>query len=67
MARIPEIDHAPEVAMSRFKMALGRALSVSKPELLRMEEAEKRANAGKPKRGPKPKSSASARASRDTD
>jgi hypothetical protein len=39
----------------KFETALRQVVSVSKEELTRMLEAEKRANEGKPKRGPKPK------------
>lgn len=37
-----------------FDNAMRHVLQVSKEELQRRLEAEKRANAGKPKRGPKP-------------
>ena len=46
----------------RFNAALKSVLSVSKSELQEILEAEKRANAGKLKPGPKPKTSASGRA-----
>jgi len=62
-----QIDCSPDVAFSRFKVGLGKVLAVSKSDLERMLAAEKRANAGKPKRGPKPRTSASAHASRDKD
>ena len=53
---------------ARFSSALRRVLQVSKSDLNRMLADEKRANAGKPKRGPKPKhSSASGHASRAED
>jgi hypothetical protein len=42
-----------------FENGLRQVLSVSKTDLNRMLEEEKRAKARKPKRGPKPKSSAS--------
>jgi hypothetical protein len=51
----------------RFESALRQVLSVSKVELANRIEQEKVANAGKPKRGPKPKSSASARVSGGSD
>jgi hypothetical protein len=38
-----------------FDKALKQVLSVSKDDLKRMLEEEKKANVGKPKRGPKPK------------
>ncbi|HEY7097451.1 MAG TPA: hypothetical protein VH437_12050 [Terriglobales bacterium] len=47
----------------RFTSALKKVLQVSKTDLNRMLEDERRANAGKPKRGPKPKSLASGHAS----
>ena len=40
-----------------FNRALRRVLQVSKSDLNEMLADEKRANAGKPKRGPKPRSS----------
>ena len=46
----------------RFENALCQVLRVSKADLNRMLAEEKVANAGKPKRGPKPKSSASGHA-----
>jgi hypothetical protein len=45
--------------MRRFENALRSVLRVSKTDLNQMLAAEKLANAGKPKRGPKPKTSAS--------
>jgi len=48
-----------------FQSALRRVLQVSKSDLNDMLSEEKRANAGKIKRGPKP--SASARASSEKD
>jgi hypothetical protein len=50
-----------------FQSALRQVLQVSKADLNRMLAEEKIANAGKPKRGPKPKISASGHASRETD
>jgi hypothetical protein len=53
---------------ARFSSALRMVLQVSKTDLNQMLADEKRANAGKPKRGPKPKrSSASVRASHAKD
>jgi hypothetical protein len=46
-----------------FDNAMRRALSVSKAELQQRLDAEKLANQGKPKRGPKAKTSTSVRAS----
>jgi hypothetical protein len=42
-----------------FDNAMRRVLTVSKTELQRRLDAEKQARANKPKRGPKPKTSAS--------
>ena len=50
---------------ANFNAALGHVLSVSKEELLRREAAYKAEQEGKPKRGRRPKTSASSRASRD--
>jgi len=43
--------------MARFNDALRSVMSVSKSELNRRLEADRQAKEGKPKRGPKPKSS----------
>ncbi len=48
-----------------FDNAMRRVLQVSKSELQKRLDAEKLANAGKPKRGPKPKTSASGHAAND--
>jgi len=50
-------QNTPE--MQRFNNALRNVLQVSKSDLNKMLADEKRANAGKPKPGPKPKTSAS--------
>lgn len=55
--------HSPEY--TRFDRAMKQILQVSKTDLNRMLAEEKAANAGKPKRGPKPKTSVPA--SSDTD
>jgi hypothetical protein len=47
----------PEKAMRRFENALRHAMSVSKEELNTRLAQEQVSNAGKPKRGPKPKKS----------
>jgi len=49
----------PVSEFQKFDNAMRRVLHVSKAELKQRLEAEKLANAGKPKRGPKPKASAS--------
>ncbi len=48
-----------------FDSAMRSVLQVSKAELQQRLDAEKLANAGKPKRGPKPKTSASGHAASD--
>jgi hypothetical protein len=48
----------------KFDIGVRKILSVSHDELKRREEQWKRERAGEPKRGPKPKTSAPARASR---
>jgi hypothetical protein len=52
---------------TRFEAALRQVLTVSKQDLAGMLEEERRQNAGKPKRGPRPKSSVSDRASGGSD
>jgi hypothetical protein len=59
------MKHSPEY--ERFTTALKTVLQVSKTDLTRMIAEEKRANAGKPKRGPKPKASPSDRAAENRD
>jgi hypothetical protein len=49
----------PGPEFQNFDNAMHRVLRVSKAELQRRLEADKLANQGKPKRGPKPKASAS--------
>jgi hypothetical protein len=57
----------PNDEYTTFQNALRQVLTVSKTNLNRMLAEEKAANAGKPKRGPKPKTSASGRASSEKD
>lgn len=52
----PEMIEGQE-ASDRFDAALKQILSVSKDELNKRLAAEKEFNAGKPKRGPKPRQS----------
>ena len=59
-------SNAKPIGGDAFNAALGQVLQVSKAELQRREEEWKREHAGKPKRGPKPKTSASGHACRDT-
>ena len=53
-----ETIEGPEAA-TRFTSGMKRILSVSKEEMQRREAAYQAANALRPKRGPKPKASAS--------
>jgi hypothetical protein len=55
----------PTTEFRNFENVTRRVLSVSKEEIQRRLEAEKLANKDKPKRGPKPKTSASDHASSD--
>jgi len=57
----------PSDQYTTFQNALRQVLKVSKADMNRMLAEEKLANAGKPKRGPKPKSCASAPASGERD
>jgi hypothetical protein len=50
-----------------FSAALGKVLKVSKNDLNRLLAEEKKANSGKPKRGPKPKTSPSDHVSDSSD
>jgi hypothetical protein len=59
----PHSEHSTE--FENFDNAMRRVLHVSKAELQRRLEAEKLANQGKPKRGPKPKTSSSGHAVSD--
>lgn len=51
----------PNAELRKFQDALKSVLSVSKSDMQKMLAEEKAANAGKPKRGPKPKASVSGR------
>ncbi len=51
----------------KFDSAMRQVLQISKTELLRRIEEEKQAHAGRPKRGPKPKSAVSDHASSEKD
>jgi len=53
----------PNSEFENFDSAMRRVLLVSKAELQRRIDAQNLANQGKPKRGPKPKASASGRVS----
>jgi len=65
----PELDNetTPQQKFDRFQDALRSVGQVSKNDLDQMLADEKIANAGKPKRGPKPKTSASGHAVSDKD
>jgi hypothetical protein len=52
---------------TRFENVLGKVMRVSKAELDRRIAADNASRADKPKRGPKPKTSVSCRASSETD
>ena len=52
-------DAKPNPEYENFDNAMRRVLQVSKTELQRRLDADKLARADKPKRGPKPKTSAS--------
>ena len=60
-------ETTPEQKFERFKGALRSVAHVSKNDLESRLAAERRANQGKPKRGPKPKSLASDHVSGDRD
>jgi hypothetical protein len=53
--------------MTRFNDALRAVITVSKPELTALLHDGKAIESVRQRKGPKPKTSASARASRDTD
>lgn len=67
MKSIPDPDTTPRQKMQQFQSALGRVLKVSKDELADREKQYQDERANKPKRGPKPKTSASGHASGDKD
>jgi hypothetical protein len=60
-------DFPADVSMARFRSALGSAMKVSKEDLNRLLAQDKFTPLVPQKRGPKPKSAVSARASGDTD
>jgi len=60
-------ETTPEQKFDRFQTALRSVGQVSKNDLEHMLADEKIANAGKPKRGPKPRTSASDHAVSDKD
>jgi hypothetical protein len=58
---------AHNVDMKRFNSALRRVVSVSKSDLQKLLAEEKMSKVGKPRPGPRPRSSASDHVSRDID
>lgn len=62
MKSIPDSDTTPEQKMANFQDGLRRVLNCSKTQLSNAIEFDKKMKTGKPKRGPRP--SSSARASR---
>jgi hypothetical protein len=67
MKPIPDPDATPTEKMRMFRDALRRVLTVPKRELAEREKQYQTERATMPKRGPKPKPSASAHASDDED
>lgn len=67
MKSIPDPDTTPAQKMRAFSAGLRQILTVSKSELVEREKQYQGERAGKPKRGPKPRSSASGHASIDAD
>jgi hypothetical protein len=67
MKSTPDPDTTPAEKMRAFKDGLRQILTVSKAELSEREKQYQAERAGKPKRGPKPHSSASGHASNDED
>jgi hypothetical protein len=57
----------PSPEMARFNDALRSVMTVTKPELMALLHDEKAVDAVRQRKGPKPKTSASARVSRDKD
>jgi hypothetical protein len=67
MKSTPDSDTTPSEKMRAFKDGLRQVLTVSKGELAEREKQYQADREGKPKRGPKPRPSASAHASGDKD
>jgi hypothetical protein len=63
MKSAPDPDTTPAEKMRAFKDGLRQVLSVSKSELVKREKQYQDERATMPKRGPKPRSSASGHAS----
>jgi len=62
-----DTDTTPAQKYRQFQNGLRQVLTVSKRELQEREKQYQDERAGKPKRGPKPQSSASGHASNDAD
>jgi len=67
MKSTPDPDPTPSEKMRAFKDGLRQVLTVSKSELAEREKQYQAERATKPKRGPKPRSSASGHASGNED
>jgi hypothetical protein len=67
MKSIPDPDTTPSEKMRAFKDGLRQILTVPKSELSEREKQYQAERADKPKRGPKPRSSASGHVSSDID
>jgi hypothetical protein len=67
MKSIPDPDATPAQKYRQFEDGLRQVLTVSKEELQRREKQYQDSRKGKPKRGPKPVSSASDHVSGDGD
>ena len=67
MKSIPDPDTTPARNMDNFTQALGQILKISKEELKQREKQYQEERATMPKRGPKPKPSASDHASSAVD
>jgi hypothetical protein len=65
MKSTPDPTTTPAEKMQNFETGLRQVLNCSKRQLKSALEYEQESKAGKPKRGPKPKTSASGRASGD--
>jgi len=67
MKSVPDPDTTPTQKMRAFNAGLRQVLTISKSELVERERQYQAERATMPKRGPKPRSSASGHASGDVD
>jgi hypothetical protein len=67
MNSIPDPETTPAEKMRAFRDGLRQVLTLSKSDLAIREKQYQNERAGKPKRGPKPRSLASGHASNDAD